>query len=192
MNNTNPIYVSPGPSPTYFEWLTSMVDPFSSRGNHGRFFTILQNMVYVPVMELDNNRVSDGIGLRDVYVRNYDIHVDSDLLIDSPCSVLEFLVALASRMNYIYSQTSENCTYEMFWDMMSNIGFDYYATTDDSFALRPETESELKNAIEAVIYRKYSPDGSGNLFKIENPKHDQRDVEVWYQMNQYLIEKMGI
>lgn len=192
MNNTNPIYVSPGPSPTYFEWLTSMVDPFTGRGDHGHFFTVLHNMTYIPMMELDNNRVSDGIGLRELYARNYDIQVDGKILIDSPCSMLEFLVALASRMNYIYSQTNENCTSEMFWDMMDNIGFSYYTTTDNSFAMRPEMNSELENAIETVIYRRYSPNGEGNLFLLKNPKYDQRNVEVWYQMNQYLIEKMEI
>lgn len=192
MNNINPIYVSPGPSPTYFEWLTSMVDPFTERGNHNHFFSILHNMTYIPMIELDNNRVSDGIGLRELYARNYDIRVDGEILIDSPCSMLEFLVALASRMNYIYSQTNENCTSEMFWDMMGNIGFSYYDTTDNSFAARPEMNSELENAIEMVVYRRYSPNGEGNLFLLKNPKHDQRNVEVWYQMNQYLIEKMGI
>lgn len=187
----NSIYASPGGSPTYFEWLTSMVDPFVGRGSHTQFFTVLNNMTYVSMMELDNNRISDGVGLRDIYTRTYDISVDSDVIVDSPCSVLEFLVALASRMNYIYSQTNENCTSQMFWDMMDNIGFDYYTTTNDSFAMNPELVENLQDAIDVVMYRLYSPDGSGNLFPLKNSRYDQRNVEVWYQMNQYLIEKMG-
>lgn len=188
MNN---IYVSPN-SPTYFEWLTSQVDPFVGRGSHIRFFTILHNTTYVPMMDLDENRAVDGVNLREIYVRNYNLDVSSDLVVDTPCSMLEFLVALASRMNYIYSHTNENCTTQMFWEMMDNIGFGYYTTTDDSFAMNPELENQFEETIDAVIHRVYSADGAGNLFPLKNPKYDQRNVEVWYQMNSYLIEKMGV
>lgn len=180
--------------PTYFDWLKNTVDPFVGRGTHDRFFSILHSMAYVPIMELDNNREMDGIGLRDIYCRGYGLDsLGSDLVIDSPCSVLEFLVALANRMDYIYSPTEKRYLSELFWEILNNVGIYYQTTTDDCFERDPlKFQTHIQKTIDTIMDRTYRPDGTGNLFPLKNPKEDQRNVEIWYQMNQYLIEKMGI
>lgn len=180
--------------PTYFEWLKNIVDPFVYRGNHEHFFEILHSMTYVPVLDLDHNREMDGVGLRDIYVRGYGIDCSEiGLVLDSPCSVLEFLVALAQRMDYIYSSTDRRYFSELFWEILHNIGLDWQTTTDNDFERDPEAfQDRIYSAIDMVQNRTYEPDGIGNLFPLRNPKEDQRNVEIWYQMNQYLIEKMGI
>lgn len=190
MNN---IY-TPKVIPTYFEWLKNTVDPFVGRGTHECFFNALHSMAYVPIMELDRNREMDGLGLRDVYIRGYGIDSsDSDLVVDSPCSVLEFLVSLANKMDYIYSPTETRHLSALFWEIMGNIGLDYSSTTDSDAQKDPSMfHDRIQSAIDMVQNRTYQPDGTGNLFPLKNPKEDQRNVEVWYQMNQYLIEKMGI
>lgn len=179
---------------TYFEWLKNTVDPFVGRGTHDRFFNILHSMAYIPIMELDRNREMDGLGLRDVYIRGYGIDSTcSDLVVDSPCSVLEFLVSLANKMDYIYSPTEQRYLNTLFWEIMENIGLGYLTTTDHDVEIDPSAfYDRVQSAIDMVQNRTYQPDGTGNLFPLQNPKEDQRNVEVWYQMNQYLIEKMGI
>lgn len=180
--------------PTYFEWLKNTVDPFVGRGHHDRLFNTLHSMAYVPIMELDRNREIDGVGLRDIYSRGYGIDKsESDEIVDSPCSVLEFLIALAHRMDYIYSPTDRRYLSDLFWEILHNIDLDYEATTDDIFERNPETlQYQVYSAIDMVQNRTYAPDGTGGLFPLNNPKEDQRNVEIWYQMNQYLVEKMGI
>lgn len=180
--------------PTYFEWLKNTVDPFVGRGTHDRFFNILHSMAYVPIIDLDRNREVDGIELRDVYLRGYGVTPsESDLVVDSPCSVLEFLVALAHRMDYIYSPSERRYLAELFWEILSNIGLNYQTTTDNDVEMDPQAfYDRVQSAIDMVQDRTYEPDGIGNLFPLKNPKEDQRNVEIWYQMNQYLIEKMGI
>lgn len=180
--------------PSYFEWLKNIVDPFVDRGNHERFFEVLHSMAYVPILDLDHNREMDGVGLRDIYVRGYGIDCSEiGLVLDSPCSVLEFLVALAQRMDYIFSTTDRRYTTELFWEILHNIGLGYQETTDDIFEENPEAfEDRVYLAFDRVLNRSYEPDGTGNLFPLKNPEEDQRNVEVWYQMNRYLVEKMRI
>lgn len=190
MNN---IY-TPNVTPTYFEWLKNTVDSFVGRGQHEHFFNILHSMAYIPILDLDRNREVDGVGLRDIYLRGYGIDVsESDVVIDSPCSVLEFLVALAERMDYIYSPSERRCVADLFWEIMGNIGLNYQTTTDNDFQKDPQTFHEMvESAIDMVQNRTYQPNGTENLFPLRNPEEDQRNVEVWYQMNRYLVERMGI
>lgn len=180
--------------PPYFEWLKNTVDPFVTRGHHEHFFDILHSLAYVPILNLDYNREMDGVGMRDIYLRGYGIdNPESDEIVDSPCSVLEFLIALAHRMDYIYSSTDQRYLSELFWEILHNIDLDYQSTTDDIFEQNPEEfRDRIRFIIDRVQTRTYEPDGTGNLFPLRNPKEDQRNVEIWYQMNQYLIEKMGI
>jgi hypothetical protein len=46
----------------------------------------------------------------------------------------------------------------------------------------------IDEKIEALIWRTYEPDGSGGFFPLKNAKEDQTKVEIWYQMNAYVIE----
>jgi len=39
-----------------------------------------------------------------------------------------------------------------------------------------------------VILRRYSKTGKGGLFPLKHPKKDQTEVEIWYQMQQYVME----
>lgn len=190
MNN---IY-TPKIIPSYFDWLKNTVDPFVTRGHHEQLFDILHSLVYAPILDLDHNREMDGVGLRDIYLREYGIdNFESDETIDSPCSVFEFLVALSQRMDYIYSSADRRRLSELFWEILHNIGLDYQTTTDNDFEIDPQAfQDRVYSAIDMVEKRTYASNGTGNLFPLSNPKEDQRNVEVWYQMNQYLIEKMGI
>jgi hypothetical protein len=40
-----------------------------------------------------------------------------------------------------------------------------------------------------VIHRYYQPNGHGGFFPLENPQDDQRHVELWYQLNEYVMER---
>jgi len=50
-------------------------------------------------------------------------------------------------------------------------------------------------AIECVknmLARDYDADGNGGLFPLKNPKKDQRRIEIYYQMNAYVLENYPI
>jgi hypothetical protein len=40
------------------------------------------------------------------------------------------------------------------------------------------------------VNREYDPDGRGGLFPLDGTHANQREVELWYQMQAYIIERM--
>ena len=47
----------------------------------------------------------------------------------------------------------------------------------------------VADAMAAIIWRTYDSNGYGGLFPLRNPREDQRKVELWYQLNAYLLEQ---
>lgn len=166
-------------TPTYYDWLKDQVELFDNRGRSDALLCELHSITYIPMLTLDKNRECDGLELRDIYDKEYDGY-EVTFQVDTPCSMLEFLVALARRMNYIYARDNENTTSRMFWLMINNVGLSINST-----------EEEINRTMERIIRRDYGANGEGNLFPLKMPRDNQRNVEVWYQMNQYLIEIMA-
>jgi hypothetical protein len=49
---------------------------------------------------------------------------------------------------------------------------------------------DIDEVLNRVIFRQYEPDGRGGFFPLQHPDHDQRGVELWYQLSAYAIERM--
>jgi hypothetical protein len=67
--------------------------------------------------------------------------------------------------------------------MIKNLGLDQF---DDQI---PYDWEDVDEALSALIYRTYDRDGTGGLFPLTHPEEDQRKVEIWYQLNAYLLER---
>lgn len=174
----------PDPNMSYFDWLKSQVEYFTDRGTHEFLFRRLHDREFYAVLENDNNRISDAMRLRDEYFGREE---PMEVFIDGPCSMLEFLVALARRMSFIYSLPDEDRTADCFWTMINNLfGIDL----PDKCWLASRDEYLFDKNIDVFLQRQYYNNGFGGLFPLDNPRGNQRNVEIWYQMNQYLNEVM--
>lgn len=170
---------------TYFEWLKGQVEYFTEIGEYDFLFKRLHSREFYALIQNDQNRYGDGIALRDEY---YGFYPDSaGYIFDGPCSFLEFLIALSRRMSFICSKSDEDLTADCFWQLIANLGL---ATMTDIDYLAEGGDMVVDQAIDRVLQRNYSPNGVGGLFPMENARHDQRNVEIWYQMNQYITERM--
>lgn len=158
----------------YFRGLKDFILP----APNGRRYDLLLNKLYseefVSLIRRDDNRAYDGLNLRESY-GCYD---------DRPCSLLEMLLALAGRFDG-NSGFDEDEAYTNFWLMMENIGLDYY---DDS----RYSEREVWGILKILQDRTYNFNGKGGLFPLKYPKKDQRNVELWDQMQAWEIEKFGV
>lgn len=163
---------------TYFAWLKDQVEYYDGP-KHDELLAILHSLEYIPVIARDDDRALDGINLRNEYFKECG---DRSQVIDSPCSFLEFLIGLARRMNFIYARLDEDRTADCFWTMLRNAGISYEDSTCD-----PDMVEEV---VDRINHRRYEPSGEGSLFPLESPRSNQRNVEIWYQMNQYLAEAM--
>lgn len=121
----------------------------------------------------DKNRISDGLDLRHLYSTEYE-----GVVVDEPCSVLEMLVAFSERIALDMGYMSKD---EWFMEMLRNLRLDRYLfDTKSSYAI-----------LRQFRLRKYMKDGLGGLFPLYLPAQDQRDVELWYQMQAYILERFG-
>lgn len=166
----------------YFERLCRIIGV----GEHGLPYVQLCSWLYdhkfLVLKSGDYNRAYDGMELRDGYF-------------DAPkgdCNVLEMLVALSKRMVFMADgmfPDIDNTESEWFLIMIQNLGI---SELDDKFWNRfPEDAACItEQHVDEWMNREFDYDGSGSLFPLSNPKDDQVQVEIWYQMNAYLVEKM--
>lgn len=172
-------------SNSYYYWLMDIIDldSYEKRTNL-KYWFLMKTLYYKDfywTIELDSNRGKDGQALRnefknEVYFENYDA-------IDGPCSVLEMLIALAGRFdgNGSFDYGDETDTSKHFWEMIENLGLDLY---DDNWFY----DDSVDDILDRWLDRDYEFDGRGGLFPLKNPPKDQRNVEIWYQMQSYIQE----
>lgn len=171
----------------YYSWLYEMVDP---AGVYQLLIEALFEKEFRYFVPNDDNRAFEGRQLREKFSEETGIeYVDS--YFDFECNMLEMLVALAFRCEAIMEDQEFNMPAEdWFWKMLHNVGLDifaddYYAWDSVKHTWDAETVDEI---LERIINRTYKRNGEGGLFPLYNTRKDQRKVELWYQMNVYLVE----
>lgn len=166
----------------YFEWLYKKVGNPREKNPDKSYWSLLWTLYSVQFMwsvPNDDNRLADGIELRYDFLDESGEDEDANwLALD--CSVLEVLVALAHRASYQSDREPD----EWFWTMLVNIELRQY-----NDRLYDESgEIFVRKKLDALINRRYAPNGDGGLFPLINPPADQRKVELWYQLSSYLME----
>lgn len=162
----------------YGAWLLNRV------GFHRRGYVLLMDQLHITpfifVLARDGNRATDGVLLREEFYRENDIdygvydHRDD-------CHVLEMLVALSVRIEEEYTgDGAGNRPDIIFWELIQNLGLDVY---DD----REFDSEEVEYILDRWMEREFDYNGRGSIFPIRRPIRDQRDVEIWSQMNEYLM-----
>jgi len=139
---------------------------------------------------MDDNRALDGLALRDAYLEETGMDEVRAIGDESECSVLEMLVALASRMDFaLYEPDSGERSINWFWMFIRNLRLATYDCDDPD----KERKRHLNNLlINKFLKRHYLSNGVGGLFPLRHPKKNQAKVEVWYQMMAYVEENYSI
>lgn len=165
----------------YFRWLLDTV-MYKEMKRSGRNYSLLlkamRDKPFTIIVSNDVNRAQDGKYLR--YTFHEQTGIEGD--IKGACNFLEMCVGLAVKMNdVIFEPDPSYSPARWFWMMMENCGLDNY--TDENF-----DELIVNKIMDRVILRRYTKTGKGGFFPIKHPKKDQREVEIWYQMQQYVME----
>ena len=171
----------------YFDWMCRLVcNRRYTRGlSYQKLLRFLHSVDFNYTIEMDGNREEDGIDLRYRfgYENSYENTMISSYLDNSPCSVLEMLIALAIRCEEHIMNDPDigNRTGQWFWDMIENLGL--RKMTDARF-----DKNYADEIIQRFLDRRYKRNGEGGLFTVEHCRRDLRTVEIWYQMCWYLDE----
>lgn len=137
-----------------------------------------------PVVGHDENRVDDGFELRKEYSRGFTIP-DLPTIFDECISVLEVLVAFACRIDDDIMYDGSLHASKWFFIMIDNLGMTNY--TDDALGT-VWTVEEVEQIIDIWMFRRFDFNGKGSIFPLRNTTFDQRDVEMWYQMQEWFNE----
>lgn len=172
----------------YFHWLCELVHIDQEYDSYWLLAKELHRKEFYSLVPHDENRASDGLELREEYMReiNYPRYID----IPGECSVFEMLIGLARRMDfetgdpYDFENSIDRTAY-WFWEMIDNLGLMPF---DDDSYVDYDGIRIVEDIIDRFLNREYDADGNGGLFPMRVVNEDQREVEIWYQMNQYLNE----
>lgn len=162
----------------YLRWLYSLVA--NPRSRNVTWWNLLRRMYckeFIWFVPNDDNRAQDGQSLRYEFIEEQGLaDVDPDWM-DLGCSMLELLITLSRELSFL----AEGEPRDWFFDMLNNLDL---RCDDKHYPGNDYVEGVLDN----VIWRTYKPNGKGGLFPLRRPDQDQRDVELWYQLNRYVRE----
>lgn len=163
----------------YLEWLYRQVvdDHRKSALSYWTLFRALYKKEFVWLILNDDNRIEDGLEYRAEFLRSNDIE-GAEEWSSLGCSFLEVLLGLSRRLEF----ETDLSLREWFWHFISVLELDHL---HDKTAF---PSGAVDGILDRVIWRLYRPDGEGGLFPLKNARQDQRQVELWYQLNAYLIE----
>jgi len=169
----------------YFFWLCDLVGISLKRPlPHERVARILHGTTFSYFIPNDDNRAEDGKNLRQLFAKEKR-YENVELQLSGECSLLEMLIGLAIRMEYIIEKPeTRNGVSKWFWEMLRNLRLDQY--TDLGWTNMDE--GEVRDIITTLMTRKYKPNGEGGLFPLQNKSRNQIKNELWYQMQDYISE----
>lgn len=164
----------------YLTWLYSQVAVVRARKSSRTFcdlLRVLHSIEFAWVIPNDDNRADDGRELRREWVEETGSEVDQSWLAFG-CSFLEMLIGVSRRLEF---ETNGKAA-DWFWHLIDNLQL---RACHDRSGFK---EDEVEDIVSAVIWRTYEPDGTGGLFPIPDTQNDQREIEIWYQLSEYLLQ----
>lgn len=169
----------------YFDWLYDQVGSVPDARPSRTYLKVLELMFFkefVWIVPNDDNRAEDGRDLRREFLDEVGIHNPDNNWMALGCSMLELFIGIARRLAF----EAEGEPRDWFWLLMRNVGLDFY---NDTTRFTKKVKEDIEEILDDVIWRTYHPNGQGGLFPLEQPHQDQRDVEIWYQLSAYLLER---
>lgn len=172
----------------YLTWLYSQVCSVRLKNPRRTYWSLMRQLFtkeFVWIIPNDDNRVEDGRDLRHEFIEEREIDdVDPDWM-GLGCSFLEMLIGLSRRLTF----EAEGEPREWFFELLENLDLAKY--NDENYDTSPsKARRDIDECLDMVIWRTYDPDGRWGLFPLNHATQDQRDVEIWYQLSAYLLERL--
>lgn len=164
----------------YFNWLCAKVlriEVPTPSLTYWKLFKVLYSTEYVWLLSGDDNRAEDGLELREEFL--VESHLEEDIgWRYGICSIFEMLIAFARRAEFM---AGESMAF-WFWRFIENLGL---LEVNDASAM---SEEEIGQVLYNFVWRCYNHKGHGGICPLRDSIYDQRQVEIWYQFCEYLID----
>jgi len=174
----------------YFRFLNRLIGQDKAKV-YSILINYLHSVTFEPLIPNDDNREEDGLQLRDQYLDEEGPTGPSSLP-DEPCSMLEMMIGLSKRMEFeLGGGQYEHPAAYWFWVLIDNLNLTLQ--TDDNYRRDlPASKDYMEVIVYNLVHRTYSRNGDGGLFPVHKTRKDQRRVEIWYQMNTWIMENYPI
>jgi len=176
----------------YLDFLKKIV---GREEQYGLLIDRLYEIEFYSVLPMDNNRLMDGRVLRDEYLMNERSLHGASHLPDFPCTVLEMMIGVARRLEFeVYGGPFDRPIGEWFWELVKNLELEWC----DNESIEYDGYNLIDFAINQLVSREYKANGGGGLFPLRRKvphgegAGDQKRVEIWYQMNSWIMENFSL
>lgn len=166
----------------YFRWLYDQVADSETTEPSLGYWNLLKALFTKEAVwrvPNDDNRLEDGKELRFEFLSENRLGPANREWTDIGCSVFELMLGLSRRLSF----EAEGQPHYWFWKLLENLRLNKYS--DD----RPFPAKRVDDILNRVLYREYKRTGLGGFFPLKHTTKDQREVELWYQMSEYLREQ---
>lgn len=174
----------------YYEWLCGFCNINQEDRSYLLLFRELYNKKFRWFVPNDDNRAVEGMELRmkfceeEFYPYKYAIAIREQL--KEAVNMLEIIVSLAFRCSDMMVDTRYSAPIDKWvWELLTNAGFDKF--TDEDFYIHGGHQ-KIDKKLNTILNRHYDRNGFGGFFPMRNSKNDQRKIEIWYQMSEYLVK----
>lgn len=168
-------------SDEYLDWLTKHVSvQYGIRNDktYDELLRIMYNKEFVWIILNDDNRVVDGIDVRREFLDSGTSRLKAGE-VENGASFLEVVIGLSKRLAFDADGEPESWA----WQLIDNLGL-----INMSDPLTEDDRDKIDGVMDTVIWRRYRRDGWGGFFPLIHTPNDQRAVELWYQMMEYINE----
>ncbi len=168
----------------YIFWLRDQINVGENTRDFIFLLSRLANTEFYALIEKDNNRAADGTYLRYRYCEDFGcdlVGLEESLGV---CRVLEMMVALAinGAMSISYEVTGIGAG-ELFWMMIDNLGLKIFR--DENVAKYDDPVFEIDHILHVFMSRR---DECVMLFRYKYTKIKKLELEIWDQMNEWIVE----
>jgi hypothetical protein len=157
----------------YYDWLVSNI-ALPPNKSFNTLFDMMHSREFIWLVPNDDNRIQDALELRSEFLKGKN----KKLALDG-ATLLEVLISLSRRASFTAGYTPEHWAWKLIKNLQLHKEFDPLTQVD---------MDKIDEALETLIWRTYRKDGRGGFFPLKHPEEDQTQVEIWYQMNKYVIE----
>jgi hypothetical protein len=172
----------------YLNYIKDLICNGDIVDNYSTLLDILYRIDFRWSVRNDDNRIGDAIELRYNYQADCGIsNDDMEELLLIPCSIIEVICGLAIRMDDIMRDPFSGARIgHWFWELIDNLGMSDF--TDGAFKKGAWSLEDVKEKMDILMDRTYDELGHGGLFPRNVCYKDQRECELFEQMNGYLNE----
>lgn len=168
----------------YLNWLAGQIARVKTRARartHQCLFEQLHETIFVAIVSHDENRIADSRDLRYEFLSEHEDEQGDPAWMRSPCTMMELLVILSRQLAFEMDESPV----PWFWHLVEVLDLEQF----NDRVYDKQAREVIDSTLDRVIWRTYEPNGHGGLFPLRRSADDQRDVELWYQLNAYLIEQ---